>query len=297
MLKRGCLILAATLLVMTMLSTGQSQVLVSRGTLVSVAPTKDGIVIAADSRSTVGNQYCDQTFKLVEVSLPQPTVVTVAGIGVVYAKPPAGTTDLCDWIKTGRRVTDIEHFAKHWLASHPEDLSSGLMIRLGTDSLTEVRELVKVSPDAPKAYAGNNFYTIAVMSYDAVSRSAKVGVVGTRFNPVTGAPEITDHKLWQFQPTDRGDVINFGLFDYVSDHVLREGRSFAAEYLAFRPSSRVVGDIASAEAVSALSNLMDATARTTRIVPTPGRVGIGGPTDILLLGAGKSPERIRWKAQ
>ncbi len=297
MLTRGCLILAVTLLVIPMSLIGAPTVVVSRGTLVSVAPTRDGVVIAADSRSTIGNRYCDQTFKLVETSLPKPTVVAVPGIGIVYSRPPAGTTDLCSWIKTAKRVMDIELFAKQWLEAHPQDLSSELIVRLGAESLSQVRELVKVSPDAPRAYAGNNLYTIAVASYDRASRTARIAGVGARFSPSSGAPEITDHMLWQFQPTDRGEVINLGLFDYVTDHVLREGRAFAADYIAFRPGNRLVREISSDEAVSALSNLMDAATRTTRMVPTPGGVGIGGPTDILLLGTDRSPRRILWKAR
>src|ERR1051325_6605561 len=60
------------------------------GTLIAVAPTRDGIVMAADSRSTLGNRYCDGTYKLVEASHPQPTVIAVAGVGIIFLKPPPG---------------------------------------------------------------------------------------------------------------------------------------------------------------------------------------------------------------
>ena len=191
---------------------------------------------------------------------------------------------------------DIERFSKNWLESRSQELSSELIVRLGTDSLAQMRELVKVSPDAPRAYAGNNLYTIAAATYDAGSGSALVAVVGVRFSPTTGAPEITDHMFWRFDPTDRGEVINLGLFDYVTDHVLREGRAFAAEFISYRPGNRLVKEISSDEAVSALSNLMDAANRTTRIIAPPGGAGIGGPTDLVLLGAAKTPKRIHWKS-
>lgn len=266
-----------------------------RGTLVSVAPTKDGIIIAADSRSTIGGQFCDQTYKLLEVRGPHPTAVSVPGVGIIFERPPAGTKDLCAWIKTGRRVMDIEQFAKSWLETHTGVLTADQIRRLGVDSLEPVRSLVRFSPDAPKAYAGNNFYTIVVARYDRSADVRYVGAVGTRFNPITAAPEVTDQAFWEFRPDSRADVINFGLFDYVPDHVLREGRQLAQEYLAFDPGKRRVRDISSEEALSALENLLDATSRTARIVPTPGGIGVGGPTDILLLGADEAPKRVRWK--
>ena len=137
-----------------------------RGTLISVAPTRDGIVIAGDSRSTLGGQFCDDSYKLVEVRSPNPTVVSVPGIGIVFVRPPAGTSDLCAWVKTARRVLDIEAFAKGWLEANVEALTSDGILRLGLESLVHVRALVRFSPGAPLAYRGNNFYTIVVASYD-----------------------------------------------------------------------------------------------------------------------------------
>jgi hypothetical protein len=265
------------------------------GTLVSIAPVRDGIIIAADSRSTIGGQFCDQTYKLVEVAGPDPTTASVPGIGIIFERPPAGTKDLCAFIKKARRVMDIEQFAKSWLESNTGVLTADQIRRLGVDSLEQVRSLVRFSPDAPKAYAGNNFYTIVVARYDRKADIRYVGAVGTRFDPITDVPEVTGHAFWEFRPDSRAEVINFGLFEYVSEHVLREGRNFAQEYLALDPGKRRVGDIAHEEAVSALENLLDASSRTTQLVPTPGGIGIGGPTDILLLGADKAPKRIRWK--
>lgn len=266
-----------------------------RGTLVSVAPTRDGIVVAADSRSTIGGRFCDDTYKLVEVSLPNPTVVSFPGVGIVFTRPPAGTTDLCAWIKTGRRVMDVETFAKGWLEANAGVLTADKVRQVGIESLEQVRALARFSPDAPQAYAGNNLYTIVVASYDPPARTGYVGAVGTRFNPATGIPEVTDHAFWAFREDSRADVINFGLFDYIPNHVLREGRQFAQKYLALDPGRRLVRDISSEEAIIAPDNLLDAASSTTRIVPAPGGIGIGGPTDMLLLGAARVPRRVRWK--
>ena len=269
----------------------------SHGTLIAVAPTRDGIVMAADSRSTLGNQYCDDTYKLVEVSHRNPTAIAVAGIGIVFTRPPAGTTDLCKWIKTAQRVMDIEKFTKEYIEAHLDAISGAGLLRLGTASLEQVRQLQKFSPDAPRAYAGNNLYTIVIASFDPKTKRSRIGVLGTRFNPITNIPEVTDHAFWEFTPNSKGEAFNFGLFDYVPEHVYREGRAFVQEYLNFKPNQRLVRQISAEEAASALSNLVEAAGKTTKIVPTPDDVGIGGTTDVLLLGAKAKPQRLRWKAR
>jgi hypothetical protein len=266
-----------------------------RGTLIAVAPSKEGIVIAADSRSTIDGLYCDQTYKLIEVAGSNPTVVSVPGIGIVYSRPPEGTRDLCAWIKTGPRVMDVEHFAKEWMGRNPGSLTQAMLQRLGLESLEQMRGLVRHSPDAPKAYAGNNFYAIVVTRYDRQADVRYLGVVGARFNPATNLPEVTDHVVWKFTKQSRGEAFNFGLFDYVPAHVLREGRQFALKYLAFNPGRRIVSEIPSYEAASALENLLDAASRTTQIVATPGGVGIGGATDVVLLTDADKPQRLKWK--
>jgi hypothetical protein len=251
--------------------------------------------MAADSRSTIASGYCDDTHKLIEVSLPKPTALAVPGIGIVFSKPPFGVTNPCKWIKTAPRVMDIERFSKNYLEAHPDDMSDVGVVRLGTASLQEVRKLVQFSPDAPDAYAGNNLYGIVVASYDRVLRRAAIGVVGVRFNPSTREPEVTDHAFWSFERESRGQAFNFGLFEYVPAHVFREGRNFVNVYANFRPDQRLVKDISGEEAIAALSNLIEAAAKTTVLVPTPGGIGIGGSTDILLLGAEPTPVRVQWK--
>lgn len=262
------------------------------GTLVSVTPTRDGIVMAADSRSTLGGHYCDCTYKLVEVNHPNATAVAVAGIGIVFPRPPAGVADICQWVKTAPRVMDIEAFAKGYIESNPDDISESGLLRLGAASLEQVRQLQRFSPDASEVYAGNNFYTIAFASYEPQGSLAKVGAVGVRFNPATGQPELTDYAFWVFSPGDPGDVINFGLFE----HVLQWGRPYMDSYRRFMPNKRTVAQIPSEDAVNALSNLMAAAAKATMIAPTPGGVGIGGPTDVLLLSRNARPVRLQWKA-
>lgn len=269
--------------------------LARKGTLIAVAPVNEGIVIAADSRSAIGGRFCDTTYKLIEVGGKEPTAVAVAGIGIVFTRPPAGVSDLCHWLNGAKRVMDVETFAKAWLEKHPGPLTRQLMGQLGSESLDLVRALVRFSPGAPRAYAGNNLYTVVAARYERHSNLRYVGVVGIRFGPTSGSPEVTDYEAWQYSPDSRGEAFNFGLFDYVRDHVLRLGRPWAQRYLAFAPGNRTVKQISSADAAAALENLIDAASRTTSVVPPDGGTGIGGPVDVLLLGSEDKPRKIRWK--
>ena len=81
------------------------------------------------------------------------------------------------WTKTATRVMEFEQFAGAYIESHPDDISKDGLIRLGTASLDQVRQLQKVSPDASRAYAGNNLYTIVVASYDAQAKQLGLATV------------------------------------------------------------------------------------------------------------------------
>jgi hypothetical protein len=164
---------------------------------------------------------------------------------------------------------------------------------MGQASLAEVRKLVAFSPDASQAYAGNSLYAIVVASFDPANDHSSIGVVGARFNPLTREPEVTENAFWDFYPDSIGQALNFGLFDYVPEHVMREGRKFISAYLRLAPDRRMVRDITGLEAIEALDSLIRGAAKTTEIVAAP--EGIGGPTDILLLGSDPKPKRIRWK--
>jgi hypothetical protein len=266
--------------------------LMPRGTLIAVAPTADGIIVAADTRSTIADTYCDNNHKLVEVPTDKPTIIAVAGIGIVYQRPPPGTIDICAWIKNAPRVMDVESFVQSQVA-RSETLSTQGIQDLGRASLVEMQKLMAFSHDAPDAYSGDNFYTIIVATYDSSSQRSAIGVVGTRFNPANRRPEVTDFRFWEFYPDSNAEVFHFGLFDYVSKHVIQERPEMVAEYRRLIPKGAKVRDISALSAGGALANLILAASRTTALVPAP--AGIGGPTDILLLGNERRPKKLRWK--
>jgi hypothetical protein len=56
-----------------------------RGTLIAAAPTRDGVVPAADSRSTIGDRHCDDTYKLVEVTHTHPTELVALAWADIFA--------------------------------------------------------------------------------------------------------------------------------------------------------------------------------------------------------------------
>jgi hypothetical protein len=57
------------------------------GTLVVLVPSADGLVVAADSRTSVFGATCDSQYKITELMRPRRTVVVVTG-DTAFIKPP-----------------------------------------------------------------------------------------------------------------------------------------------------------------------------------------------------------------
>src|SRR5437588_3979742 len=71
--------------------------LATSGTLVVVIPTRDGLVVAADSRSTVLGQNFDGAEKLQLANTETPILVTITGTSDFANMPPPGVS-LIDWM-------------------------------------------------------------------------------------------------------------------------------------------------------------------------------------------------------
>lgn len=69
------------------------------GTLVIMVPSKEGLIIAADSRISAGKAFCDGNYKIVHLNKPARSIATVTGNGLFVANPGPEVKDLCEYVK------------------------------------------------------------------------------------------------------------------------------------------------------------------------------------------------------
>jgi len=83
--------------------------------------------------------------------------------------------------------------------------------------------------------------------------------------------------------------------NYLNQYVFRGvGRAFLSrEAIRFLTEQRSAAEISRQEAVAVAIDIIEATSKTTALIPAP--YGIGGPVDVVLLGDEARPEKLRWK--
>lgn len=270
----------------------------ARGTLVVMVPSDAGLVIAADSRSSPPGSYCDNSFKIIELANPSRTVVTVTGTGIFVDAPPLGEPDLCRYLATARRSLDIGGLVKNYLENKKiTDISKLSLEDLGTACATELKRFAAANPLAIQPFIGNEVFSVVIANYTSETKTAMILNFVVRIDAATSEIIADRFTRRTITPIDRRDVLEFGETDYLNKNVYGGARRafLSAATLGFILANKPVSETPLDQAVAAAANIIEAAGRTTNIVRAPS--GIGGPTDIVLLGQKTQPERLRWKSK
>jgi hypothetical protein len=267
------------------------------GTLVVMVPSNDGLVVAAESRSTVGQKYCDTAFKIVEPARPPRTVITVTGNGIYYPDPGPGVPDLCAYISRAPRLLDIERVVREYLEKQNRDIGTLRMEEVAKQCVDAVKAFGMSWPGVLRAYSGREMFSVAMAAYNPASRTATVLNFVVRITAATLDPEAARIARKEFTGISPREDFEFGETDYLIQNVYRgAGRKFLdKETIAFFQAGKTVSQTSLQEAQAVAVNIIEAASRTTELVTPPN--GIGGPIDVVLLGQGPRPRRLRWKKQ
>jgi hypothetical protein len=264
------------------------------GTLILAVPSRDGLVVAADSRSTVAGIHCDNAVKIVLPARPERVVATVTGQGT-FLVPPGNIaiSDLCMYVRRGPRLLDIQGVVKRYLEEKNIDLNVLEIMDLAQRCLNAVRDFQTTWPDALHSFAGHELFSVVLAGYDpkerlSVIRSFVVAVLADL------KPDIARTVDWRIAQDDAPEYFGFGETDYMNRQVFGgPGRGFLSETFIRFLTLKSVKDVDPDIAVEVATNLIEATAKTTGIIPAP--TGIGGPIDVVLLGKESQTRQLQWK--
>jgi hypothetical protein len=264
------------------------------GTLVVAAPSKDGLIVAADRRARIGGRdFCDLHHKITELASPDRTVLVVAGATIQIPAPPRDMGDACTYLRQAPRYLDIDALAKKHI-----EMS-------GTNSLTAMDELAaacvetiagfqKSHGDEIRGFWGKRMFTVILATYVPAERTAVIKRFSLMLRP-DGEPFISERDTQAVGPTSRNVILAFGESEFLHKEVLNgPGRQFlTGAYREWRTKARIA-DIDRSVAVNAAVDVIEAAAKTADLLHTD--VAIGGPVDAVLLGEAAKPQRVRWQA-
>lgn len=256
------------------------------GTLIVAIPTKDGLVVAADSRATAEGEYFDGREKLNLVESTPPVLFTITGSADFIDSPPPGVT-LREWITKapGFRGSSV---VRAYLQQNP-------VRRLTLDRIAQVAAALAASLQdyfhqaSIVGFRGRELCRLAMFQADeGIPRYASLAVAVTEDGRVEARGPII---LKAYEPASAmgGELIGEG--DYAKAHVLRgEGRRFLPERaVAILNAKLRVRDVSAADGAFLARSIIEATEATTTMIPVPSGYGIGGPVHIYLV----APQSIK----
>jgi hypothetical protein len=256
----------------------------SRGTLVAVVPANGGIVVAADTRTTVAQTDCDGNAKLFVPKLRKNTVVFQTGEGLQLpsfgARQPV---DICAYIRSTPPLLDIANFLVQQVDAKPKQVLTETEIQeIAAHCVSKVIEFAhKYESVHPlNRYLGQNMFRAAIVSYDVKHETGLLGSFILLVDSM-GAPALGKVEWHEFLKTDKtsDDLNYFGETEYVEQSVYRLGQRFLTPYKAL--FGKTVRHTSLSDATSAALSLITATEEIAKIVKPPS--GIGGPIDVATL--------------
>jgi hypothetical protein len=256
----------------------------AHATLVAIAPARDGLVIAADSRLTFLGAQCDGAFKILVPARPLRTVAVVTGASAFVAPTDAGKTDLCRQLMTAPRVLDMNAVVLEALAKTGDDASRISMEDLISACMGALERFRAGYPGTLAGYEGKEIVSVVVASFDPEHAMSTVRRFVIRLDGATGHLAAAQMSALHFDRNSARDVWVFGETDWVKRVVYSgAGRRFLkASTLEFLEVHEPVGEIPMERAVDAAANVVNAASRAARIEPPPS--GIGGEIHVMVIG-------------
>ena len=266
----------------------------AQATLVVAVPSRDGLVIAADSRLTFLGVPCDGASKILTPARPERTVVVVTGDGVFVPTPPQGA-DPCRYLATAPRLLDMDAVVTQYLDGVGNDPGYLDLADLADACVQAVERFRAAYPEELRGYAGRAIFSVVVGSYDVDTRTSTLRNFVVRIDPQTGRAEAARLSTTDIGPDDLSGVWIYGETDWVVRNVYAgAGRTFLtpATHEFVRARQPVSGtSLESAAAIAA--NVVEAASRTAaggaaNIDPPPS--GIGGAIRVVVVGRRTHPE-------
>jgi hypothetical protein len=265
------------------------------GTLVVLVPTKEGIIIAADSRGATANHaFCDEVSKLIEIeSGPVHTVATLTGLSEVLTSRK--DQDVCQRLREGAIWLDLKKEFKSFVEAQS---GTAATITIGgfVPKLTEAFATLP-SAEVPflQSLVGKTISQLIIASYDPETSTSWIRHAILSVTSDT-KPVILGEVVEKISLEHSKMIYRWGETEY-ADSQLTNGalsRAFVKkDTFRFFTSQGIVRYVTKDQSISAAVDYIEAVSAAASKSNPP--VGIGGPVDVLFIGSEMRPQRVRWK--
>lgn len=265
----------------------------AHATLAVVIPTRDGFVVAADSRLTYLGSHCDGISKILIPARPSRTVAIVTGDGIFVQPPNSKGLNPCEWLASAQRLLDISAIVTDFLShtANEADPTNIPIADLAAACVHATEQFQQSYPAALRSYAGREVFSVIVAGYDPGTAATTLSSFVVR---VVAGGRIEAARLTQTKvdgSTSRGVWI-YGETGWVNRAVYKgAGRRFlSAATLDFLQTHTPVRDVTLGQAQTVAANVMQAVARTATLDPPPS--GIGGQIHLVAIGSNPVPQEL-----
>ena len=264
----------------------------AHATLVAVVPSRDGVVVAADSRLTFLGAQCDGAFKLIVPTRPARTLAVVTGDSL-FVPPPPANADPCRYLETAPRLHDINSVVAAALLKSGPEISTAAVSQA---CLRAVRAFARRYPGVLKPYASRDIFSVVLVSFDAVRKSTTLRNFVLRMDSTGQRASVARLTETQVGLKDSRDVWVYGETAWMSSAVYNgPGRHFLSPAtLAFLADRRPLSEVPLLEAAAVAGNIVEAATRTALTTPPPS--GIGGQVHVIAIGPQPQPQPLPWPA-
>lgn len=253
----------------------------SSGTLVILIPTKDGIVAAADSRTTVLGKHYDNMKKLHVV--PKINMFyTITGTSSFLTKAPSAFITE-DWIRNTPLDFDGEKIVEDFLfSSQTKVLNKTYLSKIAGIYVDSLKKFFIEYPGALTKFKEDSICRVVLAQY--LSKK-KLSIVGTFTVTVSSEWKIQPKldKIEYYKVANPVIYRSYGESEYLDAIVFNgEGRKLLSKkFWAIIEKAKTIGNLMIDDGAYLAYSIISVTSKMTEKIPPPS--GIGGKINIIIL--------------
>jgi len=265
------------------------------GTILAFIPARDGIIVASDSRETLGNGlHCDGQDKIFTLTEYPLSVFAMSGSYGLLTAP--ANEDACAFLRSARVKVDFRAVAKTFLESRQGPITKDTLNKLEALLREEIEKLLPTNPELVGGDGG--ILSFSFVKY--VHQQKTVTYAAFEITSVDKRNTTIQSEVFTTIHNDEDELQNIRLAGKTVcflNATSAEGRKvlgsgFLRSYDYYVQTRPTVGEFTQEDAVLLARDVIDSTVRYSTLFPGSD-CGTGGPTKILALNAHVYPVKIQ----
>ncbi len=273
------------------------------GTIILAIPTKEGLVVAADSRLTGGDgQICDRMYKIAELTGVDRAALALAGVEGFTV--PRRNGELCGRTFTVGYLSMLKALVEK-RQDHNVTAAVYALVDIIRDQLKDDRYIKRgalLENKFKKAPANVTFIVYLEVVFAIYNPQSMVSYVTEYYVNMTRDLQfsIIGPTRRILGPADARQILVYGETNFVRNQVFHASGAgqlyLDALTTKFLLETTVpISSITKDKAVVVAKTIVHAAYMASLLAPRAVNDDIGGPTDIVFLGEAARPERVQWK--